>query len=123
MEINVITSNTGKFIEMKKILEKYNIISVHNNLDTQETGNTLEERALSKAKDAYSKIKKPLIVDDTGFFFEAFDNFPGPFPKKVYQELGLDGVLKKLGDKKLKLISSPLFVISMKKNIIYLKGL
>ncbi|MBU0530084.1 MAG: non-canonical purine NTP pyrophosphatase, partial [Nanoarchaeota archaeon] len=93
-------SNHGKFLEIEKILKKHGINASHINLDADEEGNTLEERCLSKARNAFSSVKKPLIVDDTGVFFEAYENFPGPFPKKVFQELGLDGILKKLEGKR-----------------------
>ncbi len=99
MHITVVTSNHGKFMEMQDILSRFGIVAIQNNADTQETGQTLEERCLSKAKDAYKKIGKPLIVDDTGLFFNAFENFPGPFPKKVFSELGFDGILEKLRGK------------------------
>ncbi len=99
MQITVVTSNQGKFIEIKDILSKYNIRASQSIFDTKEEGTTLEERCLSKAKHAYSVLKKPLIVDDSGLFFKAFDNFPGPFPKKVFTELGFDGIMKKIEGK------------------------
>ena len=99
MQTSVVTSNTGKFLEIKNILSKFNIRAVQEPIETNEVGNTLEERCLSKAKDAFSKLQKPLIVDDTGLFFSAFANFPGAFPKKVFTELGFEGILKKLEGK------------------------
>ncbi len=100
MQITVVTSNHGKFLEIKDILSKYNIEALQSDFDTKEEGTTLEERCESKAKHAYSKLKKSLIVDDTGLFFEAFENFPGPFPKKVFTDLGFEGIIKKLEGKK-----------------------
>src|SRR3989344_606299 len=99
MQISIVTSNHGKFLEIKDILGKFGIRSIQEPIETKEQGNTLEERCLSKPQDAYSKLQKPLIVDDTGLFFEAFENFPGPFPKKVFTELGFDGILEKLKGK------------------------
>jgi XTP/dITP diphosphohydrolase len=100
MHINVVTSNHRKFLEIKEVLDRYRIGSFHVNLDASEEGNTLDERCLSKARNAFALVKKPLIVDDTGLFFEALGNFPGPFPKKVQREIGLEGVLKKLEGKR-----------------------
>ncbi len=99
MQISVVTSNKGKFLEIYDILEKFGIHAVQESIETKEEGESLESRCLSKAKDAYSKLRKPLIVDDTGLFFEAYENFPGPFPKKVFTELGFDGIMKKLDQK------------------------
>ncbi len=99
MQIRVVTSNYGKFLEIKNILEKFGIHAIQEPIQIEETGEALESRCLSKARDAHSKIQKPLIVDDTGLYFEAFENFPGPFPKKVFTELGFDGILKRLEGK------------------------
>ena len=99
MQISVVTSNKGKFLEIKEILEKFGVQAIQEQIETKEEGNTLKERCLSKAKDAFSKLKKPLIVDDTGLFFKAYENFPGAFPKKVFTELGFEGLLKKLEGK------------------------
>lgn len=96
MHVVVVTTNQGKFLEIQGVLNRHGITAAHGNVGTKEEGNTLEERCLSKARHAFSLVRKPLMVDDTGLFFAAFENFPGPFPKKVYQELGLEGILKKL---------------------------
>ncbi|MBI4163294.1 MAG: hypothetical protein HY512_00410 [Candidatus Aenigmarchaeota archaeon] len=96
MQISVVTTNRGKFLEIEDILGKFGIQAIQEPIEINEEGNTLEARCLSKAKDAFSKLQKSLIVDDTGLFFEAYENFPGPFPKKVFTELGFDGILEKL---------------------------
>lgn len=93
------TGNTAKFDEIRAVLEQYGITAVHQNLDIPEDGDTLEARCLSKARNAFAAVKQPLIVDDTGLYFQAFENFPGPFPKRVFSELGFQGILKKLAGK------------------------
>ena len=100
MQITVVTSNDGKFKEIQDTLKKFNIEAVQSSFDAVEVGNTLESRCLSKAKHAFLNLQKPLIVDDTGLFFNAYENFPGPFPKKVYTEIGFEGIFKKLKWKK-----------------------
>ncbi|MFC2143548.1 non-canonical purine NTP pyrophosphatase [Candidatus Aenigmatarchaeota archaeon] len=99
MEISVVTSNRNKFDEISLVLVEYGITAIKVDKELDEIGNTLEERLLSKARHAYSLVKKPLIVDDTGVFFSALDNFPGPFAKKYFKELGYDGLLKKINGK------------------------
>jgi XTP/dITP diphosphohydrolase len=36
-----------------------------------------------KAEDAYYALGKPVMVEDTGFFIEAHQGFPGPFIKYI----------------------------------------
>lgn len=64
-----------------------------------EYGNTIEEIAKNKARQAFNKIKKPLIVDDTGIFFSAYNNFPGLIAKRLYIAIGFSGLLKLLKKK------------------------
>jgi inosine/xanthosine triphosphate pyrophosphatase family protein len=38
-----------------------------------------------KAKKAFEKLKKPLIVDDSGIYFDEYPGFPGPLAKRVFK--------------------------------------
>lgn len=49
---------------------------------------------ISKAKQAWEQLKKPLIVDEVGVYFHKYNNFPGAFTKFVYKGLGFDGIYK-----------------------------
>ncbi len=51
-----------------------------------------------KAIDAYSKIKKPVIVDDVGFYVDAWNGFPGPLVKYLIIAGGNVLLLKMLGN-------------------------
>lgn len=57
---------------------------------------SIEEVAELNAKHFYEKIKKPVIVDDTGIFFKAYPDFPGNHPKLMFNLLGYKGLLKLL---------------------------
>lgn len=37
-------------------------------------------------------IGGPVVVDDSGIFFDAYPNFPGVFSKYMYQSLGIPGL-------------------------------
>ena len=52
------------------------------------------EIARGKAGYAYGQLKTPLIVDDTGFFIDALNGFPGPYAAYVQNTIGNSGVLK-----------------------------
>ncbi|MFH0949354.1 MAG: non-canonical purine NTP pyrophosphatase [Candidatus Aenigmatarchaeota archaeon] len=99
MEIIVVTSNVDKFNEICHMLGIYGIKSRRLSVNFAENENTLDEIVVNKAKQAYKKLKKPLIVDDTGVYFTAYKNFPGPYPKRIFNRLGFAGLLKKLDRK------------------------
>ncbi len=96
MKLFVVTGNKDKFKEISLVLKQYGIEHVMKNIELDEIGNTLEEIAMNKAKEAYRKIRKPLIVDDTGIFFKAYRNFPGIHAKRIYLSIGFEGLLKLL---------------------------
>ncbi len=92
--ITVVTGNKDKYNEIKKILESYGIKSEQVPLSFPETKENVEEISIEKAKNAFSVLKRPLIVDDTGVFFDAYENFPGHLAKRIYHSLGFKGLLK-----------------------------
>src|SRR3989344_4090474 len=100
MKMLIVTGNKDKYSEISSILREYHIESEQANMEVDEKGESLEEIAKLKAKESYSAIKKPLIVDDTGVFFLACGNFPGHKAKRVFQKIGLDDLMKSLDGKK-----------------------
>ncbi len=89
-----VSTNPHKFEEIKSLLSKYGIKLVWKKLELEEKGTMLEEIAREKARQAYEKIERPLIVEDTGVFFEGFTNFPGVKAKRIYERLGFEALLK-----------------------------
>ena len=55
--------------------------------------NSLDEIAKQKARDAYRKIVRPLIVEDTGLFIDSLHGFPGPYSSYVLGTIGNQGIL------------------------------
>lgn len=94
-----VTSNDGKYDDVSWYVNRYEpaIQLQQVKVELQEI-QTSDHRqiAIEKAKYAWNIIKKPLIVDDSGIYFDRYDNFPGPFLKFVYYGLGLNGMLKLL---------------------------
>tara|TARA_Y100001968_G_C19445164_1_gene764945 strand:- start:2791 stop:3363 length:573 start_codon:yes stop_codon:yes gene_type:complete len=76
------SSNKNKLTELTDKLININLISLldlgHND-DIVESGETLEENALIKAKTIYDQYKMPCISDDTGLEVYALGNAPGVF--------------------------------------------
>jgi len=54
----------------------------------------LTEIAKFRAKEAYRRLKRPVIVEDAGLFINALNGFPGPYSSYVFKTIGIDGVLK-----------------------------
>jgi XTP/dITP diphosphohydrolase len=96
MKIIVATGNENKFREIARLLDEYGIDSERRAYSRDESGNTLEDIVRKKAEQAFRRIKDNLIVDDTGVYFDALDNFPGPYPRRVFEQLGFEGLLQKL---------------------------
>ena len=50
----------------------------------------------AKAKDAFSKCKKPLIIEDDGIFINSLNGFPGPYSSYIFKTIGNKGILNLL---------------------------
>lgn len=95
-----VTGNSGKYREAMNVLKKYGIELKQIKYSKPEDKRlTTEKIAENAAKILYKRFRKPLIVEDTGLFFEAYKDFPGRNSKAVFQKIGLKGVLAKLKGK------------------------
>ena len=100
MKIYLVTKNKHKVEEIKTVMKKFNVdVEQIPEEKYEDKSMTLTEVAEYNAKMFYKKYKKPVMVDDTGVFFKAYSNFPGSQPKRIYNELGYPGLLKKLEGK------------------------
>ncbi|MCD6478594.1 MAG: non-canonical purine NTP pyrophosphatase [Candidatus Diapherotrites archaeon] len=98
--LHFVSTNRHKFTEIKRILAKHGIKLRWHRFELHEpSASSLEQIALEKAKQAYAKLQKPLIVEDTGIFFEGFTNFPGAQAKRVYERIGFEGLLSLISKK------------------------
>ncbi len=97
MKLFLVTGNKHKLQEARAVFSEYNIEVEQIDEEKHEPKDmNLKEIAEYNAKKFYEKYKKPIIVDDTGVFFKAYDNFPGNHPKLMFQTLGYKGLLKLL---------------------------
>lgn len=104
-EIYFVTGNKRKVEEIAKILKPYGIKLKHKDVEVIEPDlDSIEETAVSKARQAFAQLKKLVITEDTGLYFKAYKNFPGSNPRKVFQELGFPGILKLLKGKNRKAV-------------------
>ena len=88
------STNEGKFKEIYLHLKSFKIDVEFVKFETVEIqSNNLEEIALVKSKEAYKKIEKPLIVEDTGLFIDSLKGFPGPYSSYALRTIGNQGIL------------------------------
>ncbi len=91
----LITGNKHKYEEAREILSHYKINLVMKSFEKMEIqSGDLGEIALKAAQHAYTQIRKPLVVDDSGLFIHALNGFPGPYSSYVYKTIGYEGILK-----------------------------
>ncbi len=95
MKIYFVTTNRHKFEEARRVMEDYNIRLYPASIEKVEIQcDDVGRIALYAAKQAYSILKAPVIVEDAGLFIEALNGFPGPYSEYVYRKIGLRGILK-----------------------------
>jgi XTP/dITP diphosphohydrolase len=92
-KIYFITDNKSKFQEARMIMKNINIKLIQKNLKFEESRSLdQEEVAREKARQAFSKLRKPVLSDDTGIYFEEYKIFPGTYTKFLFQAIGFRGV-------------------------------
>jgi XTP/dITP diphosphohydrolase len=94
----IVTGNKGKLEEAESILG----IKLQNKvLEIEEIQSSdIEHIVYKKAEAAFKILQKPLIVDDSGVYFDAWNGFPGPLVKFIDKAGGVDLILKMLKKEK-----------------------
>ncbi|MEE9323823.1 MAG: RdgB/HAM1 family non-canonical purine NTP pyrophosphatase [Candidatus Aenigmarchaeota archaeon] len=95
MAVYFVTSNRNKFIEAGKILG-FDIKQAKLEIPEIQSLN-IKEITEDKARKAYAKLKKPLIVEDTALYIKSWKNFPGPLISWVIKTMGINGICKFTG--------------------------
>ena len=94
----VVTSNQNKIAEINEIIGTNHKVS---KLDIPEIQSLdIDEVITHKAKSAFEKIKKPVLVEDISLAIKALNGLPGPFVKFFLQTLGTEGTVKLVGKAK-----------------------
>ena len=89
-----VSSNIHKFKEAEAILDSFGISIQFFKSNLEEIqSNSIKEIASKKAQNAFSKCKKPLIVEDDGLYIDSLDGFPGPYSSYVHKTIGNQGIL------------------------------
>ncbi len=90
-----ITSNEGKFREVREMASKYGLEIEWLRMEYIEPqGNSLEEIARLSAEMLAEKVDGEFVIEDSGLFVEALKGFPGPYSSYVFKTIGNEGILK-----------------------------
>ncbi len=92
------TTNAEKVREAQCVLDSIRLVQIDRDvpeIKTLDMSETIER----KAEAAYALCKKPILVEDTGFFLDAYPGFPGTYTKFCVRLLGLPSFLKLLDGK------------------------
>ena len=97
MIIQFATKNKHKAEEVEQILSEFGIEVKQLEIEKIEPrGETIENISKNAAELIANQVKLPIILEDTGLFFEDYNNFPGPLPKFVFQGISYKGIFKLL---------------------------
>ncbi|MGI0149696.1 MAG: XTP/dITP diphosphatase [Thermoplasmata archaeon] len=97
--IAFVTTNEGKFREVAAILADAGVKLVHEDRSYPEIQTDRLEKVVRFAATVLDdQIKGDYLIDDSGFFLDAFAGFPGVYSSYVFKRLGCAGILKLLAD-------------------------
>src|SRR3989338_7512826 len=100
MKLYFATQNQHKLDEARAVLSEFDIeVEQLGDKGAEDKNATVQEVARRAARELAQKHDKPVIVDDTGVFFTAYQNFPGAHPKLMFDCLGYEGLLTLLAGK------------------------
>ncbi len=87
----IITHNVHKYQEMKKIIPSLEML----NMEYPEIqADSLEEVVDFALNYLADKIDGNFIIDDSGLFIHALNDFPGVYSAYIFRTLGNEGILK-----------------------------
>ena len=95
--ITFASTNQNKYLEIQLILSSRNIsVDFSQTRLVEVQSDSLEEIARQKAKTAFAKLRRPVIIEDDGLFIDSLGGFPGQYSSFVFKTIGNDGILKLL---------------------------
>ena len=96
-ELFFASSNEHKFEEVQRILSNLGVnIKLFKTTLEEIQSNSLNKIAKRKAIDAFTKIQKPIIIEDDGLFINPLNGFPGPYSSYAYDTIGNKGIIQLL---------------------------
>jgi len=94
-DVYFVSSNKHKYLEAKEILASFGIkLGFFQARLLEIQSDSLSEIAKAKALDAFSKYKKPIIIEDDALVIPSLGGFPGPYSSYVFDTIGNKGVIE-----------------------------
>ena len=88
--LTFITSSENKLVEVERLLGQQ---LTRANIPLDEIQDiALETVVIHKAQQAYAHVQRPVLVEDTGLTFTAWNGLPGALIKWFLSALGTDGL-------------------------------
>jgi XTP/dITP diphosphohydrolase len=94
MRVYFVTSNRSKHSEIERVLGARLPMASMELHEMQAI--KVREVVEDKAERAYDRLKKPLIVEDTGLYLNALNGFPGALSSWLLDSAGNEGLCKML---------------------------
>jgi XTP/dITP diphosphohydrolase len=99
--IVLVTQNKHKLAELTPLFEEYGLPFETTSLEKFEIRSSdVEEIAKAAAQHAFMTLRKPVVLDDTGFFVSSLKDFPGAYAAFALKSIGYQGILKLLEGEK-----------------------
>lgn len=83
---------------------------------------TMEDIAKIKLSQLDNQLDIPIFVDDSGIFFDAYNNFPGVITKRVFRMIGYKGIEKLLKNENRRAHFQGVIVLKWKDQLKMFKG-
>lgn len=97
--LTVLTGNTKKFVEIQESLGRHGIIAQRQDAYIDEIQDLdVSVVVRDKALKAYEAVDGPVLVDDSGIYFERYNSFPGVYSKNIFQGVGYNGLRRLIDD-------------------------
>jgi len=97
--ITFVTGNAGKVKSLaNRLPDDFSVQQQDLNI-AEIQDNDVEVIAKQKALDAWSRVGKPVVVQDSGFYIDALNGFPGPYIKHALNTIGPEGIVRLLNSK------------------------
>lgn len=94
-EVIFVTGNEGKVKSLANRLPKNKFEITAMKIELVEVqGDTAGEISRLKAKAAFEKVNKALVVQDSALHIPSLNGFPGPYIKNIQDTIGPEGLLK-----------------------------
>lgn len=100
MKLYFITTNEGKYKEVKEILHKYKIdIEMLSAQYTEIQCDVLQDVVMYGIESLSKEyLDIDFLVEDSGLFIESLGGFPGVYSAYVFKTIGCEGILKIMED-------------------------